>query len=404
VIPPFISFILVLIFILVLSKFELGIILLIGAILLGLLTEVELLTVFGDVFLDPSIILLAIAVTLIPLLGAIMEESKMMLELIEKLNISKKFALMLSPALFGLLPVAGGALMSAPIVDQIDPELNVNQKVAINIWFRHVFILIYPLASTIIVSSVLTQIPLYTIVLVMLVPFSLMVILGYIFLMVILGYIFLIRKIPKTEKNNHRDLKRALRNFIPIIIAPIIDLIGRSIWPSDYSEIFLVIGLIISLIIGLKFAGYGFKSLLKFSKTMKVWRFPLLILSMFLFLEIFIESGVPDQIATLELSLWLFLILAFILGFSTGRAQLPLTILIPIYLTQYGLTVFPIFDFALIYSATFLGYIITPLHPCVSYTYQYFKTDYKSTFKQLALPTFISFAVMLFLALITFLF
>jgi len=378
-----------------LSKFELGIILLIGAILLGLLTEVELLTVFGDVFLDPSIILLAIAVTLIPLLGAIMEESKMMLELIEKLNISKKFALMLSPALFGLLPVAGGALMSAPIVDQIDPELNVNQKVAINVWFRHVFILIYPLASTIIVSSVLTQIPLYTIVLVMLVPFS---------LMVILGYIFLIRKIPKTEKNNHRNLKRALRNFIPIIIAPIIDLIGRSIWPSDYSEIFLVIGLIISLIIGLKFAGYGFKSLLKFSKTMKVWRFPLLILSMFLFLEIFIESGVPDQIATLNLPLILFLILSFILGYSTGRSQLPLTILIPIYLTQYGLTVFPIFDFALIYSATFLGYIITPLHPCVSYTYQYFKTDYKSTFKHLALPTFISFAVMLFLALITFLF
>ena len=394
-IPPFISFILILILILVFSKYELGIILLIGAILFGLLAEVNLITVFGNVFLDPSIILLAIAVTLIPLLGAIMEESKMMLELIEKLNISKKFALMLSPALFGLLPVAGGALMSAPIVDQIDPELNVNQKVAINVWFRHVFILIYPLASTIIVSSVLTQIPLYTIVLVMLVPFS---------LMVILGYIFLIRKIPKTEKNNHRDLKRALRNFIPIIIAPIIDLIGRSIWPSDYSEIFLVIGLIISLIIGLKFADYGFKSLLKFSKTMKVWRFPLLILSMFLFLEIFIESGVPDQIATLNLPLILFLILSFILGYSTGRSQLPLTILIPIYLTQYGLTVFPIFDFALIYSATFLGYIITPLHPCVSYTYQYFKTDYKSTFKHLALPTFISFAVMLFLALITFLF
>jgi len=96
--------------------------------------------------------------------------------------------------------------------------------------------------------------------------------------------------------------------------------------------------------------------------------------------------------------------ISFILGFSTGRAQLPLTILIPIYLTQYGLTVFPIFDFVLIYSATFLGYIITPLHPCVSYSYQYFKTNYKDAFKYLALPTFISFVVMLLLSLITFLF
>jgi len=395
VIPPIYTFIIILILILVFSKYELGIVLFIGAILFGLLAEVNLITVFGIVFLDPSIILLAIAVTLIPILGAIMEESKMMLELIEKLNISKKFALMLSPALFGLLPVAGGALMSAPIVDQIDPELNVNKKVAINIWFRHVFILIYPLSSVLIVSSVLTGIPLYTIVLVMLAPFS---------LMVLLGYIFLIRSIPKTEKNNHRDLKRAFRNFIPIIIAPIIDLIGRSIWPNVYSEIFLVIGLCISLIIGLKFADFGFKSLFEFSKKMRVWRFPLLIIAMFLFLEIFIESGVPDQIATLNLPLILFLILSFILGFSTGRSQLPLTILIPIYLTQYGLTVFPIFDFVLIYSATFLGYIITPLHPCVAYTYQYFKTNYKNTFKYLALPTFISFAIMLFLSLITILF
>ena len=394
-IPPFISFIIILLLILVFSKFELGIILLIGAILFGLLAEVNLITVFGNVFLDPSIILLAIAVTLIPILGSIMEESKMMLELIEKLNISKKSALMLSPALFGLLPVAGGALMSAPIVDQIDTELNVNKKVAINVWFRHVFILIYPLSPVLIFLSVITQIPLYSIVLVMLAPF---------FLMVFLGYIFLIRSIPKTEKKNHRDLKRAFRNFIPLIIAPIIDLIGRIIWPSVYSELFLVIGLIISLIVGLKFADYGFKSLFKFSKKMHVWRFPLLIIAMFLFLEIFKESGVPDQIATYHLSLPLFLILSFIFGFSTGRVQLPLSFLIPIYLTQYSLPVFPIFEFVLIYSATFLGYIITPLHPCVAYTYQYFKTNYNNTFKYLASPTFISFAVMIFLSLIAFLF
>ncbi|MHA1720194.1 MAG: DUF401 family protein [Promethearchaeota archaeon] len=394
-IPSYLSFLIVLVLILVFSKRELGVILILGAILFGLLAEVNIFSALLRIFTDPSIILLAIAVTLIPILGAIMEESNMMLELIEKLNISKKTALMLSPALFGLLPVAGGALMSAPIVDQIDTELDVNRKGAINVWFRHVFILIYPLSSVLIVSSVLTQIPLYTIVLVMLAPF---------FLMVFMGYIFLIRSIPKTEKNNHRDLLGAAKNFIPIIIAPIIDLLGRSIWPIQYSEIYLVCGLIFSLIIGLKFANYGFKMLFKFAKKMRVWRFPLLIIAMFLFLEIFKDSGVPEQIANLNLSLILFMIFGFILGFSTGRSQLPLTILIPIYLTQYGLTVFPLFDFVLIYSSTFLGYIITPLHPCVAYTFQYFKTDYKNTFKQLALPTFISFGIFLILSGIAFFF
>jgi hypothetical protein len=89
-----------------------------------------------EVIINPSIVLLALSVLLIPILGGIMEESGLMLELIQNMKVSKKVALMVSPALFGLLPVAGGALMSAPIVDQIDPALDSNRKVAINVWYR----------------------------------------------------------------------------------------------------------------------------------------------------------------------------------------------------------------------------------------------------------------------------
>ena len=113
-IPAWIAFLIVIALILVFSKKELGIILSIGTIIFGILTQVSLLESFIAVVTSPSIILLAIAVALIPILGGIMEESGLMVELIQKMKISKKASLIVSPAFFGLLPVPGGALMSAP--------------------------------------------------------------------------------------------------------------------------------------------------------------------------------------------------------------------------------------------------------------------------------------------------
>ena len=72
----------------------------------------------------------------------------------------------------------------------------------------------------------------------------------------------------------------------------------------------------------------------------------------------------------------------FFLGFATGRVQLPSTILIPIYLSQYAIGSMPVFEFALLYFAVFMGYISTPIHPCVAYSLKYFKTE--SPARQLA--------------------
>lgn len=318
-----------------------------------------------------------------------MEESELMIELIQKMNVSKKVALMVAPALFGLLPVPGGALMSAPIleqIDQIDPNLNPNRKVGINVWYRHALILIYPLSSTLLVASVLSGISLYIIIVAMIIPFI---------VMMIVGYFALLRQVEKKEEKNIRDLKRVFINLIPIVIAPIIDFFGRTFLNFSIPEIFLLIGLFLSIWIALKFAEMPFSSIKSIAKKMKVWRFPLLILAMFLFLEIFIKSGVPEDIGALELPFIILICTGFFLGFALGRVQLPISILIPIYLIQYALTSMPLLDFVFLYFATFLGYLITPLHPCLAYSIQYFKTNYKDAFKSIGIPTFICFGLSL---------
>ena len=358
--------------------------LLISALLFGFLADVNLISSILSVCLDPAIILIAMALIFIPLLGGMMEKSGLMEDLIKNMNISKRSSLMLAPALYGLLPVAGGALMSAPIVDQIGSKMSNERKVAINIWFRHIFILIYPVS--LLVISEIVKINLYIIMFSMFIPFI---------ILTLIGYYFLVRTISEPEKGHQRDYKTILRNVSPIVLPPIIDLMGRVIFQVEYPEMFLLVGLIISLILSLKLGDMPFQSIGSIAKEMKLWRFPLLIISMFLFLEVFQRSSVPVTIATLNLPFILFLCLSFFLGFATGRIQLPLSIVSPIYISQYLLGYLPLLDFSFLYLAIFLGYLITPIHPCISYSIDYYGTTLKKVLKQMSIPVALSFGILL---------
>ncbi|KKN46084.1 hypothetical protein LCGC14_0676620 [marine sediment metagenome] len=384
--PAWLSFIIIIGIVLALSKFELGIILTVGAIGFAILAGVDILQMLINVLTNPSILLLIIIMTLLPILGGIMEESGLMIEMIQKMGISKKSSLMMIPALFGLLPVPGGALMSAPIVQQIDSEGDANIKVSINIWFRHMLIIVYPLSSSLLIVSILTDINLYILVL-SLIP-------GLI-VMWLIGYITLVKNVSPFLERGERDLRRAFHNVIPILIAPIVDFIGRTFFDFSVPEFFLFIGLIFSIWLALRFGKNKFSNIKDISKKMKIWRFPLIIFSMFLFLEVFILSGAPEEIASLDLSLFLLIILGFFLGFATGRIQLPVSIVIPIYLAQFTGTTMPLLDFVFIFTSLSLGYLITPIHPCVAYSTEYFETNFTKVVKVLGKPVFISFIILL---------
>jgi len=382
--PAWLSFIIIIGIVMALSKYELGIILSLGAIGFAILAGVDILQSLINVLTDPSILVLIIIMTLIPILGGIMEESGLMMEMIQKMRISRKASLMAIPALFGLLPVAGGALMSAPIVEQIDSEADSSIKVSINVWFRHMLILIYPLSSTLILSSILTNINLYIIV-IGLMPCLL--------IMCLIGYFTLIKDVTPFPDQGERDLKRAFHNMLPIIIAPIVDFVGRTFFNLRVPEIYLLIALVFSIFLALKFGYMKFSIIASISKRMKIWRFPLIIFSMFLFLEVFIHSGAPEDIANLNLSVFLLILIGFFLGFATGRIQLPISILIPIYLVQNTVLIMPLLDFIFIYISISLGYLITPIHPCVAYSTEYFETDFKKVVKILGKPIFLSFII-----------
>ena len=73
---------------------------------------------------------------------------------------NSKVTVSLLPAVIGLLPVTGGALMSAPMVETEANKLGLDEskKTYINIWFRHPILPIYPVSQFLILTAALTGI------------------------------------------------------------------------------------------------------------------------------------------------------------------------------------------------------------------------------------------------------
>jgi hypothetical protein len=127
---------------------------------------------------------------------------------------------------------------------------------------------------------------------------------------------------------------------------------------------------------------------------MKPWKYALIILAMFLFLNVFKASGAPESIAALRLPVVLLMVcIGFLLGVITGRVQAPMSILVPIYLTTHqGMT--PAV-FAVAYFAVFMGFMISPIHPCVSASLEYFGTPLTAFLRRMVWPVAVAVVVTL---------
>ncbi|MFW5731418.1 MAG: DUF401 family protein, partial [Desulfonatronovibrionaceae bacterium] len=153
-------------------KFRLGVAvsILAGSLLAGLLFSIPPIDWLKIAVLavgDPQLIMLALIVALIMILSRITESTGQNQRLMQELSALLKwprFRLAFFPALIGLLPMPGGAVFSAPMVNSAAAGQNISpiQKILINYWFRHVWELVWPLYPGLILAAHLSGIPLIT--------------------------------------------------------------------------------------------------------------------------------------------------------------------------------------------------------------------------------------------------
>jgi len=142
-------------------KWNLGLVLLLASIVVGLLFAHPLPEIGRDVLLatvDPLTLRLALAVVLIMTLGELLRQTaglKGMVEALQALIPNGRIVIAALPALVGLLPMVGGAMFSAPMVDEVGDRLGVDQgrKTFINYWFRHIWEPVSPLYPSMMLAA-----------------------------------------------------------------------------------------------------------------------------------------------------------------------------------------------------------------------------------------------------------
>ncbi len=365
--------------ILVISKRNLAVGITSGAIVLGLVTlpPGRLIDCILETITDLSIIILALAMGIVPMLGGTMKESRQVDSLVDNLRISRRYLLPVSAALMGLLPMPGGALLSAPILEKAGDGVPHDLISAINNWFRHLFILIYPLSPALIVSAKIAGLDVYRAVLHLLPGF---------FLALILGYIFCLRHVQdRPAQRTHFSWSGLLVPLTVIIVAPVLDFTLKRLFEIGTTA--TLIGVATGVGLSILFSRRKF-NLAEMARRVKPWNFGLIIVGMFLYLSVFQNSGAGSAIAALPLPpLVLAVTAGFALSLLTGRVQLPASIVFPMYLGAAGSVSAPIF--AVIYVAVYFGYIISPVHPCLVVTCEYFRVSIRAMISRLAIPTLI---------------
>jgi uncharacterized protein len=339
-----------------------------------------LLNTFGD----PSVLLLTFVVGLIPLIGGALEASGEMDRLVENLRIGRKPFLAMAPALLGMLPMPGGALLSAPLVERGAGDLPADLKTAANVWFRHGLLLVYPLGSSLIASVAIASLDLYGAILYLLPAFLVTLIIGYLILLRGTG--------GAGAYTGQFSLSGLLVPLCIILVAPALDLSTKTAFSLPYPEIGTAVGVTVSLLLAVVIGRLGPSRLKAVTLRMRPWRFAAIILAMFLFLNVFQLSGAPTRIAALHLSpIVLCVAIGFVLGLVTGRIQAPMSIVVPIFLTTYGAMSAP--AFAVTYFAVYLGYLVTPIHPCVSVSVEYFGSSMPAYLRKMIVPVAVSLLV-----------
>lgn len=129
-------------------------------------------------------------------------------------RVSHRKAIAALPAIIGMLPMPGGAIFSAPLVDDCDTDKVIDPllKTCINYWFRHIWEYWWPLYPGVLLAIEISEVDIWQFILVQL-PMSL--------LAVAVGAWFLLRKVPCPENSGEQQHKPQDKPLLPLL-APVI--------------------------------------------------------------------------------------------------------------------------------------------------------------------------------------
>lgn len=402
----------IVIIVLIRKKFNFGLSLILGSLIVGVfsLREIDPVDIpkaiieasfysFKTDQIVTQTIELALLMTLIFILAKLMQETGAITKLIDSLRtfFSKGGTLGVIPAVYGLMPVPGGALFSAPMINKEGDKyhLDKNQKNFLNIWFRHVWFPIYPISSAMILicSEKFSDINIYSLILANVPAFIAIIIIGFILLKKF------ITNAPKQQTNSTKDysgLMFILPPIVPLVFYAVLQLFG---FPQIKS---FLIGVVFSIILVYFITNINRRDYIQALKKSLTWKLGVAIFGIMIFREMFEVSGanviIADMIGNLPFpAIWMVALIPLLLGSLTGYNLGAIALsyfLVEPFFSYTGIGIIGLTS--IIFMSSFVGYLVSPIHLCNVLSSDYLKTDTTRMYKM-----FIPAAVLLLLIHIT---
>ncbi len=372
---------------LLMRKWDLGIVLFLNSALIALLFSYSLAGWAGSILrglVAPDTISLAGAVFSVLLLAELMRRTHALEEMVTSLQVlvpDGRISVALMPLMIGLMPMLGGAMFSAPMVNEVGTPLKMSadRKTFVNYWFRHALEYIFPLYSSLLMMSALLEVSVYAFIGASW-PLTIVALISG----VIWGLVGIEGGDSAAPKWDDLSTREAWSRFL------------RSTWPLllvILAVVILRLNMILSLIcVIVLFAVVRRVGLDQWRDVLKS-SFPIhtfsAIFGVMIFKQVMQDAGAVSQIPQALSALGLPpMVIAFfvpmVVGLLTGTAAAALALSVPMVApVLQGGELSGLSAGVWLFVGSFSGVLLSPLHLCLALTKDYFGAAWGDLYKRI---------------------
>jgi integral membrane protein (TIGR00529 family) len=366
---------------------NLGLILVLASAATALLFGLPLQDLILDALqatVDPLTLQLIAIVLLITLLGTILRSTlqlKGMIRSLSGLVRDSRWLLALIPTFIGMLPMVGGAMFSAPMVEEASQGLEVSpeRRTFVNYWFRHSLETIFPLYPSLVVAAGLMNVPVQTLTLTQWPLVLAMLAGGILFGLVGIKRAGISTAIQGTGRDTGRDAWILLvKSTWPIALVLFLSIVLRM----D-----LVLALLLTVAILVVVNRLGPRQLLPLIRSMPFDIVPIIVGTM-IFRKVLETSGAisvtSEALASLGIPLGIIVFaVPMVAGLLTGLAVAAFAIGFPIVFPLCGPDLVGSGYGMLAYAGGVAGLLLSPVHLCLALTRAYFKATWGGVYRMI---------------------
>lgn len=351
-----------------------------GLVLFSMTPPLEAFLMMKQALYEKTVIDLLIVLALIMVLEEILRTENYLDKTLKSLDVLvpyPRFNLMLLPAFIGLIPSAGGARFSAPLVEKASEGMRITpeEKSYVNFFYRHITEYMLPIYPNVILASTITGLSVASM-LTYMTPYGI--------INIFLGLYFVL-KIPKVQKKESSEKKRTM--LLPFLFAtlPIFSIVIFVV--GFHIEVkYAVLAVVVALILYHRYTPKKIYETIKKSLHLKTLWLVIVIMAFKGLLEgTGLLSDLPSLAEKLPFPPFIaFALIFFFLGLITGLQTAAVGLGLPIILAITG-SITPFMAGAL-YACGLCGQMLTPLHLCLTLTCDYFNASLAKVMKMLLLP------------------